>query len=115
MNPIRKKMVSVLSEAVRAQIKSLPQQSLLANKIDEIEDIEALIADEALRMCEAASMGEITKIFLLVNKFEKVNEHEKEKITAQLNSIAEKLIKRVEDKTGPLKLSGVCLEMFSQL
>jgi hypothetical protein len=108
-------MASLLTEAVRAQIKSLDQQSLLANKIDEIEDIEALIADEALRMCEAASLSEITKIFLLVNKVEKVNEHEKEKIADQLNSIAEKLIKRVEDKTGPLKLSGVCLEMFSQL
>ena len=115
MNPVKKKMVSVLSEAVRAQVKSLPQQSLLADKVDEIEDIEALIAEEAFRMCKAASLGEITKISLLVNKLKKMNEHEREKIAVQLTDIAEKLIKRVEEKTGPLKLSKTCLELFSQL
>ncbi|MHC4123678.1 MAG: hypothetical protein ACYSSI_08915 [Planctomycetota bacterium] len=115
MKPIRRKMVSVLSEAVRDQIKSLNSQSLLANKVDEIEDIEAVIADEALRMCEAATMGEIIRISLLINRLKKVNENEKEKITDQFKGIAGKLIKRVEDKAGPLKLSKVCLELFSQL
>jgi len=115
MNPIRRKMLSVLSEAVRDQIKSLSPQSPLANKVDEIEDIEAVIADEALRMCEAATLGEITRISLLINRLKRVNENKKEKITDQLNSIAGKLIKHVEDKTGPLKLSKVCLELFSEL
>jgi hypothetical protein len=115
MNPLRKKMVSVLSEAVRAQVKSLAQQSLPADKIDGIEDIEPLIEEEALRMVEAAGLGEIAKISLLLNKLKKVDEHEREKIVAQLTAIAEKLIKRVENKTGPLKLSRTCLELFSQL
>ena len=113
MNPIKRKMVSVLSEAVREQIKSLSPQSPLTNEVDEIEDIEAVIADEALRMCEAASLGEIARISLLINRLKRVDENEKEKITDQLNSIAEKLIKRVESKTGSLKLSKVCLELFS--
>jgi len=114
MNPIRRKMVSVLSEAVCDQIKSLSPQSPLANEMDEIEDIEAVIADEALRMCKAATLGEITRISLLINRLKRVNRNEKEKITDQLNSIAGKLIKRVEDKTRPLKLSKVCLELFSE-
>ena len=107
--------MSVLSEAVRDQINSLSPQSPLANEVDEIEDIEAVIADEALRMCKTATLGEITRISLLINRLKRVNENEKEKITEQLNSIARKIIKRVEDKTGPLKLSKVCLDLFSEL
>lgn len=114
MNPIRRKMVSVLSEVACDQIKSLSPRSPLANEVDQIEDISAVIADEALRMCKAATLGEITRIFLLINRLKRVNENGKEKITDQLNSITRKLIKRVESKTGPLKLSKVCLELFSE-
>ncbi len=115
MNLIRRKMVSVLSEAARDQIKSLSPQSPLANELDEIENIEAVIADKALRICKAATLGEITRISLLISRLKRVNGNEKEKITDQLNSIAGKLIKRVEDKTEPLKLSTVCLELFPEL
>ena len=116
MNPIRRKMVSVLSETAHDLIKSLGPQSPLANEVNEIEDIDAVIADEALRMCETATLSEIARISLLTSRLKRVNEdEEKEKITDQLNGIAGKIIKRVEDKTGPLKLSKVCPEMFSEL
>jgi len=108
-------MVSVLSKAARDQIKSLSPQSPLTNELGEIEDIEALIANEASRICEAATLGEITRMSLLISRLKRANENEKEKTTNQLNSIAGKSIKHVEDKTGPLQLSTVCLELFSEL
>ena len=111
MNPIRRKMASLLTEAVREEIEALSPESPYAKELNEIED--AVVAEEIEKVCKAATLGEITRISLLISRLKRVNENEKEKITDQLNSIAGKLIKRVEDKTGPLKLSKVCLELFS--
>ena len=113
MNPIRRKMASLLTEAVRKEIESLSPESPYAKKLKKIED--AVVAEEIEKVCKAATLGEIARISLLINRLKKVNENEKEKITDSLNSIAGKLIKRVEDKTGPLKLSKICLELFSEL
>ncbi|MHC4075120.1 MAG: hypothetical protein ACYSRZ_01720 [Planctomycetota bacterium] len=105
MNPIRRKMVSVLSEAACDQIKSLSPESSYAKELNEIEVVDVVIAREVEKVC----------ISLLVNRLKRVNENEREKITDKLNNIAGKLIKRVENKTEPLKLSKICLELFSQL
>ncbi|MHC4126473.1 MAG: hypothetical protein ACYSRR_08500, partial [Planctomycetota bacterium] len=106
---------SVLSEAACDQIKSLSPESSYAKELNEIEVVDVVIAREVEKVCNTATLGEITKISLLVNRLKRVNENEREKITDKLNNIAGKLIKRVENKTEPLKLSKICLELFSQL
>lgn len=108
-------MVSVLSEAARNQIRSLHPKSPYAEEIIKTGDVGTIITKEIDRICSTATLGEITRISLLINRLKKVNESEKEKITDQLNGISKKIIERVEDKTGPLKLSKVCLELFSEL
>ena len=113
MNLIRRKMASLLTEAVRKEIEALSPESPYAKELNEIED--AVVAEEIEKVCKAATLGEITRISLLISRLKRVNENEKEKITDQLNSIAGKLIKSVESKAGPLKLSKVCLELFSEL
>ena len=115
MNPIRQKMASLLTEAVRSQIEALSSESPLAKQLNEIEDIDAIITEEIEKICNTATLAEIIKISLLINRLGKVTENKQELIKNQLNSIAKNLIKRVENKTGQLMLSDVCLELFSQL
>jgi hypothetical protein len=114
MNPIRRKMASLLTEAVRKEIEALSPESPYAKELNEIEVVDVVIAREVERVCNTATLGEITRMSLLINRLKRANENEKEKISDQLNSIARKLVKRVEDKTRPLKLSKVCLELFAE-
>jgi len=115
MNPIRQKMASLLTEAVRDQIEALSSESLYAKELHETGDIDAVITEEIEKICKAATLAEIIKISLLASRLGKVGANKQELIKNQLNSIAGKLIIRVENKTGQLMLSDVCLEMFSQL
>ena len=115
MNPVRQKMASFLTEAVHQEIVALSPESPYIKQLNEIGDVEKIASDEMAKICNEATLGEIIKVSFLLNKLKKVTENEQEIIKNQLNNTAKKLIKRVENKTGLLKLSDICLQMFSQL
>ena len=97
-------MVSFLTEAARNE-----------TELNKIEDVNTIIAEEIEKICNTASLSEITKTFLLLRRLENAPVDEKEIVKNKLNGIAEKLITRVETKSGPLKLSETCLHLFSEL
>ena len=115
MNLIRQKAFSFLTEATHKEIGALSPESPLAKELNEIEDVNTIIAEEIEKICNTATLAEITKALLLVRRLNKALVHEKEIIKSELNSIVEKLITRVETKSGPLKLSEACLHLFSEL
>jgi len=108
-------MVSFLTKAARNEIEALDPGSSYAKELSKIDDVEKTIDGEIEKICNVASLAEITKAFLLVSRLKKAPVHKKEIIKNELNSIAEKLITRVETKSGPLKLPRVGLPLFSEL
>ena len=115
MNPIRRKMASFLTEAVHKEIEVLNPESPYAKILHEIGDVDAIITDEIDKICNTANLGEITEAFLLVRRLKASSVQDKEAVKNDLNNMAEKLIRRVETKLGPLRLSEVCRYLFPEL
>jgi len=114
MNPIRRKMISFLTEAVFKKIKALDPQSPSAKELSKIEFGE-IIAEEIEKICNAATLAETTRALLLVTRLKKASGQEKEVIKSDLNTIAEQLVKRVETKSGRLKLHKTCRHLLLDL
>lgn len=108
MNLIRRKVFSLLTEAAYKEIEALGPQSPYAKELNEIEDINTIIAEEIEKICNTATLAEITKVFSLVRRLKKAPVHKREIIKSELNSIAENLMKKVETKSDLLKLPQCC-------
>ena len=103
MNPVKQKMISFLTEAARNQIEALGSDSPYTKELNKIEG-EDVIRKEIKLICEAATLAEMTKIIFFASRIKKASEHQKEVIKNNLKKIAEKLLSRVETKSGPLRL-----------
>ena len=114
MNPIKRKMASFLTEAVHKEIDALSPDSPCTKELNEIEDVDTIIADEITKICNEATLGEITKASLLARRLRIVSVQEKDSIKNDLNRMAEKLIKRAESKSGSLRLSKIYQQLFSE-
>ena len=115
MNPIRRKAISSLTEAVYKEIEALDPESAYAKQLSEITDINATIAEEIEKIYNIATLGEMTEAFLLLKRLKIASVQEKKTIKNNLSRIAEKLVRRVEAKSEPLRLSEICQHLFSEL
>ncbi len=113
MNAVRRKMASFLTEAVTQEIGAMSPESPYVKELHEIGDIDTIIAEEVDTICNIATLGEITKAFLLVRKLKTASVQKKELTKNDLDQIAEKLVSRVEAESGPLRLSKICRHIFS--
>lgn len=103
MNPIRRKMFSFLTETAYKEMAALDTQSTCAEGLSKIE-VDDIIAEEIEKICNAATLAEIMRLFTLVARLKKTFGLEKEAIKRELNKIAEQLVARVETKSGQLRL-----------
>ena len=115
MNPIKRKAISFLTEAVYKEIEALEPESACAKQLSEITDIDATMAEEIEKICDTATLGEMTKVFLLLRQQKTASVQEEKTIKNNLNLLAEKLVKQAEAKSGPLRLSKICRHLFSEL
>ncbi len=115
MNLIKRKAFSLLTEAAYNQIEALDSQSPLAKELSKIEDVNTIIAEDIAKICNAATLAELTRSLLLVRRLKKAPVNEKEIIKNELNGIAEKLITRLEIKAEPLKLPKAYMHLFSEI
>jgi len=112
MNPIRRKMIAFVTEAVRKEIEALDPDCPCAKEMSKLDDVDNTIAEEVKKFCDAATLREISKMLLLVGRLEKAPVHEREITKSEFDSIVEKLITRVEAKSGPLRLPKDCRYLF---
>jgi hypothetical protein len=105
-------MVAFVTEAARKEIEALDPDCPCAKEMSKLDDVDNTVAEEVKKFCDAATLREIGKMLLLVGRLEKTPAHEREIIKSELNSIVEKLITRVEVKSGPLKLPKDCRHLF---
>ncbi len=108
-------MVSFLTEAAHKEIEALSPESPYAKELHEIENVDTVIAEEIEKVCNVATLGEMTKAFLQARRLKIVSVQEKESIKNELGCIAEKLVERAEAKSGPLRLAKICRHLFSEL
>ena len=112
MDAIRRKLSSFLLETAHKDINALDPQSPCAKQLSEIENVEAVIVEEIERICQTASLAEITSILFLTARLKKASGRKKEAIEKNLKKIAETLVTRVEAESGPLKLPQACRRIF---
>jgi hypothetical protein len=115
MNPIRRKMASFLTEAARKEIEALSPDSPHAKELNEIEDVDTVIAEEIQKICNIATLGEITKAFFLVRRLKIASPKGKEAIESELGKITEELVKRVETESGRLRIPNACRHLLLYL
>jgi len=115
MEPIRKKLSSLLIEAAHKDIKALDPQSPCAKQLSQIENVDTIIAEEIERICNAATLTEITKILFLTRRTKKTSGQKREAIKSQLKKIAEQVVTRVESESGPLRLPETCRHLLLSL
>lgn len=108
-------MIEFATEAARDVVGSMEPDSPCAVKVSKLDNLDDTISDEVTRLCKAATLSEMSKTFMLVRRLKKASEREKQTTTSELRRITEKLIERVESKSGPLKLPEVCLHLFSEV
>ncbi|MHC4104126.1 MAG: hypothetical protein ACYSR9_04240 [Planctomycetota bacterium] len=108
MNPIRRKMASFLTEAAHKEIEALDMDCPCAKEMSKLDDVDNTIAEEVNKLCDAATLREISKTVLLVGRLKKASLQEKEAIESELRKIAEELVRRVEAKSGPSRLRETC-------
>ena len=112
MDTIRQKLSFFLIETAHKSINALEPQSPCAKQLSQIENVDSVIAEEIKRICEAATLSEITRILFLTARLKKTSGRKKEVIEKNLKKIAEVLVTRVETESGPLKLPQACRRIF---
>ena len=115
MEPIRKKLISLLINDANEEIKALDPQSQCAKELSQIEDVDAIIAEEIEKVCNAATLAEITKTLFLSRRMKKTSGQEREAIKSQLKKIAEEVVTRAESQVGPLTLPQTCRHLLLEL
>ncbi len=112
MNPIRRKMSSFLTKVARKGLETLDTQSFPCTKGLSKVEVDDIVANEIEKICNAATLAEITKTLLLVIQLKKTSGQKKEAIKSDLNRIVEELLTRVETESGPLGLPKACHHLF---
>jgi len=115
MDPIRRKLSSLLTEAARKGIKALEPQLPCTKELNGIEDVDAIIAEEIENICNAATLTEITKILFLTRRMKKTSGQKREAIKNHLKKIAEQIVTRAESESGPLRLPETCRHLLLEL
>jgi hypothetical protein len=115
MDPVRRKLSSFLTEAARKGIKTLEPQSPCAKELNGIEDVDTIIAEEIEKICNAATLAEITKILFLSRWMKKTSGQKRETIKSQLKKIAEEVVTRAESQVGHLTLPQTCRHLLLEL
>ncbi|GAG32293.1 unnamed protein product [marine sediment metagenome] len=112
MEPIRKKLSSLLIKAANKKLKALDPQSQCAKKLAEIENVDTIVVEEIEKICKVATLGEITRFFLLVARLKTTSEQKREAIKGDIKKIAKKLVSRVESESGTLRLPQSCFHIL---
>ncbi len=115
MNPIRRKMIAFVTEAVRKEIEALDPDCPCAKEMSKLDDVDNTIAEEVKKLCNTATLREISKMLLLVRRLRKASVQEKEAIESKLGKITEELVRRVETESGRLRIPNACRHLLLYL
>ena len=102
MDAVRRKLNSLLTEAVRKQTDALDPQLQCAKELKGI-DVAQVLREEAGKISGVATFREIGRASVLMARLKKASGSERETIKTDLKRLVEALIERVEKESGELK------------
>ncbi|HIJ52801.1 MAG TPA: hypothetical protein HPP66_06560 [Planctomycetes bacterium] len=108
MEPIRKKLSSLLIKAANKEVEDLDPQSQCAKELAEIENVDTIVVEEIEKICKVATLVEISKILSLAARLKGTAGQKRESVKNGIKNIAEGLVTRLEAESGPLKLPQSC-------
>ena len=114
MNPFRKKMALLLTDAASKGIKSLSPESACGRALKKI-DVKNTLKEDIERICEAVSLAEATRILSLAALLKMENAEKKEQIKGEIKRIAEAVVARVEQNSGKLRMPESCRHLLLNL
>ena len=96
-------------------MKVLEPQSQCAKELAEIENVDTIIVEEIEKICNTATLAEITKVLYLMTRTKRTSGPKKETIKSNLKKIAKELVGRVEAESGRLRLPELCRHLLWEL
>ena len=115
MNPLRKKLASIMIDTAYEEICKLGKNSPYLKALEEV-DIDKVLAEDVNRICEDISMGEMMKIMPLIAKMKIARaQDEQDAVKCEIMETALRVVERVECKGGRLKLPASCRDLLLKL
>ena len=114
MGPIRRKLSSLLTQAVEQGMAALDPESPCAKELGK-SAVAKILREEIEKICTAATWGEISRAGLLVSRLQKASPQERGPVKADLGRIIEGLVTRVESESGKLRIPEACRRMLLEL
>jgi hypothetical protein len=113
VNPIKKKLSGIMAAAAIRQIDVLKEDPVCAEECAR-DNIEEAIQEDVDRLVEDISFGEGARIVTLSMQLDSATGDKAVEIGKELSHIAEQIISRVEDRSGPLNFSISCRKMYME-
>lgn len=114
MGPLRQAMASFLASAAHEAMEDLDPSSPCARALETI-DVERALEEDISRICQTITLGEIAAILSLAARLRTITGEEKRAVKTDLKKMAGEVAKRVEEKSGPLKLPEPCRHLLWSL
>ena len=114
MNPLRRQMALLLTNAASKGIKALDPGSECAKALKKT-NIEDILREDIDRICGAVGFTEITKILSLATRLKASSVEKREATKRELKKIAEGVVARVEKESGKLKIPAPCRHLLLNL
>ena len=111
MNPIKKKLVNVITGAAVREVENLKNDPEFAFDFDR-PDIEKALHEDAERLVDAISFTEGARILALIVQLDSAHGEKAVKLGKELSAIAEKIINKTEADAGTLNFSKSCRKMY---
>lgn len=114
MNPLRKKLAVVLTNAARRGITSLHPDSSCAKSLKGA-DIGNALNEDIKKICKVISFHDALKILSLASSLRVVPKKKRRILKAELKEIAKGVFEKTENKSGKLRIPDPCRYLMLDL
>jgi len=111
---IKQRLSSYMIGAARDGITHLDPTSICARDLTRL-DVDEILTQEVGRICEAATIREVTRAGILLMRLRNASEQEKITVRKDLKKMMEDLVARVEERSGQLKIPQSCRRLLMEL
>ena len=114
MNILRQNLAKLLDQSARKAISSMDPGSECANILENL-DIDDILKNDIELICENVSFSETAKIISLSASINVASEDKQQIIKEEMKEFAEKLVAKIEQKNGKLKIPDHCRHLLLNL
>jgi len=111
MNLLRRKLASFLIDAARQAIERVDPSSPCARALAKL-DLEPALSEDIGRLTAALSVSQIVRLLSLGRRLREGAPAKQEAAKEELKDITRRVVDRVENESGPLKLPPECRDLL---